>query len=82
MRRRGSPTPPTPPGTVLAVCAAAATLALTGCGGPARDGYVAVGAAAAGPERGAGETVAPKGAVEYQPLPGPPAAGSANSAEA
>ncbi|MET3982442.1 hypothetical protein [Streptomyces sp. PvR034] len=55
--------------TLLAVCVTAATL--TGCGGPPRDGYVAVGAAAPGSERGAGETVAPKGAVEYQPLAGP-----------
>ncbi|WP_330331591.1 hypothetical protein OHS33_18830 [Streptomyces sp. NBC_00536] len=61
------------PLTLLAVCVTAATL--TGCGGPPRDGYVAVGAAAQGPERGAGETVAPKGAVEYQPLGSPSAAG-------
>ncbi|MFD7032855.1 hypothetical protein ACFWAR_33025 [Streptomyces sp. NPDC059917] len=60
--------------TLLAVCVTAATL--TGCGGPPRDGYVAVGAAAPGPERGAGETVAPKGAVEYQPLSGPAGAGA------
>ncbi|MGW6686621.1 hypothetical protein [Streptomyces sp. NPDC054961] len=53
---------------LLALCCTAAA-ALTGCGGPAREGYVAVGAAAAVPERGAGENVAPKGGVEFQPLP-------------
>ncbi|MET8749744.1 hypothetical protein ABZW32_06610 [Streptomyces sp. NPDC004667] len=57
----------------LALCASAAT-ALAGCGGPARDGYVALGAAAPGPERGAGENVAPRGGVEFQALP--PGAGS------
>ncbi|MBT2404151.1 MULTISPECIES: hypothetical protein [unclassified Streptomyces] len=63
----------------LALCTAAATL--TGCGGSARDGYVAVGAAAPGPERGAGENVAPRGEVEFQPLAAPPAAaGSSASA--
>ncbi|MET9695566.1 hypothetical protein ABZY31_01355 [Streptomyces sp. NPDC006529] len=50
---------------------------LTGCGGPPRDGYVAVGAAAPGPERGAGEIVAPRSAVEYQSLADPSAAGTA-----
>ncbi|MFJ3922324.1 hypothetical protein [Streptomyces sp. NPDC090022] len=65
--------------TLFALCTAAAALT-SGCGGPARDGYVAVGAAAAGPERGAGELVPPKGAVELQPLPGPSAAGAAGSA--
>ncbi|MGW1770691.1 hypothetical protein [Streptomyces sp. NPDC002104] len=54
---------------VLALCATACAAALTGCGGPAREGYVAVGAAAPGPERGAGENVAPGARVEFQPLP-------------
>ncbi|WP_412077331.1 hypothetical protein ACLF6K_21835 [Streptomyces xanthophaeus] len=67
---------------LLALCCTAAA-GLTGCGGPARDGYVAVGAAAPGPERGAGENVAPQGRVEFQQLGGPSAAGgSAASAEA
>ncbi|MCX4959550.1 hypothetical protein [Streptomyces virginiae] len=65
--------------TLLALCCTAAA-GLTGCGGPARDGYVAVGAAAPGPERGAGENVAPRGQVEFQQLGGPDAAtGSARS---
>ncbi|MFB6823060.1 hypothetical protein ACFCXA_15920 [Streptomyces virginiae] len=65
--------------TLLALCCTAAA-ALTGCGGPARDGYVAVGAAAPGPERGAGQNVAPRGQVEFQQLGGPDAAtGSARS---
>ncbi|MFJ6047185.1 hypothetical protein [Streptomyces sp. NPDC092307] len=65
--------------TLLALCCTAAA-GLTGCGGPARDGYVAVGAAAPGPERGAGENVAPRGQVEFQRLGGPdPAGGSAQS---
>ncbi|MFE9931772.1 hypothetical protein [Streptomyces sp. NPDC005533] len=59
---------------LLALCCTAAA-GLTGCGGPARDGYVAVGAAAPGPERGAGENVAPRGEVEFQQLGGPSAAG-------
>ncbi|MFF3675728.1 hypothetical protein ACFYYS_17250 [Streptomyces sp. NPDC002120] len=59
---------------LLALCCTAA-VGLTGCGGPARDGYVAVGAAAPGPERGAGENVAPRGQVEFQQLGGPSAAG-------
>ncbi|MFD9373244.1 hypothetical protein ACFWA6_36865, partial [Streptomyces sp. NPDC060020] len=59
---------------LLALCCTAA-VGLTGCGGPARDGYVAVGAAAPGPERGAGENVAPRGHVEFQQLGGPSAAG-------
>ncbi|MDJ0384023.1 hypothetical protein [Streptomyces sp. G-G2] len=66
------------PLALLAVCVTAATL--SGCGGPPRDGYVAVGAAAPGPERGAGETVAPQGVVEYQSLGGPaPGGASARS---
>ncbi|MFD7553065.1 hypothetical protein ACFV9E_00805 [Streptomyces sp. NPDC059835] len=68
------------PAALLALCCTAVA-ALTGCGGPARDGYVAVGAAAPGPERGAGENVAPQGAVEFQQLGGPsPAGGSSASA--
>ncbi|WP_030707924.1 hypothetical protein [Streptomyces sp. NRRL F-2580] len=59
---------------LLALCCTAVA-GLTGCGGPARDGYVAVGAAAPGPERGAGENVAPRGQVEFQQLGGPSAAG-------
>lgn len=59
---------------LLALCCTAAA-GLTGCGGPPPDGYVAVGAAAPGPERGAGENVAPRGAVEFQQLGGPSAAG-------
>lgn len=54
---------------LLVLCATAATAALTGCGGPAREGYVAVGAAAPGPERGVGENVAPRARVEFQSLP-------------
>ncbi|MFE2282768.1 hypothetical protein ACFXDJ_01045 [Streptomyces sp. NPDC059443] len=64
---------------LLALCCTAAAAALTGCGGPAREGYVAVGAAAAGPERGAGENVAPQGRVEFQPLPPATAGSSASS---
>lgn len=57
------------PAAALVLCATAAAAALTGCGGPAREGYVAVGAAAPGPERGLGENVAPKDRVEFQSLP-------------
>ncbi len=64
--------------TLLALCCTAAA-GLTGCGGPARDGYVAVGAAAPGPERGAGENVAPLGQVEFQQLGGPDAAGGSSA---
>ncbi|MFJ3961999.1 hypothetical protein [Streptomyces sp. NPDC090036] len=64
--------------TLLALCCTAAA-GLTGCGGPARDGYVAVGAAAPGPERGAGENVAPWGPVEFQQLGGPDAAGGSTA---
>ncbi|CAM5503573.1 hypothetical protein SAVIM338S_03656 [Streptomyces avidinii] len=63
---------------LLTLCCTAAAAALTGCGGPAREGYVAVGAAAAVPERDAGENVAPKGGVEFQPLP-PATAGAGGS---
>ncbi|MFB6558563.1 hypothetical protein ACFCYH_06600 [Streptomyces sp. NPDC056400] len=62
--------------TLFALCCTAAA-GLTDCGGPARDGYVAVGAAAPGPERGAGENVAPRGQVEFQQLGGPDVAGGA-----
>lgn len=61
----------------LTLCCCTAAAALTGCGGPARDGYVAVGAAGPGPERGAGENVAPQGRVEFQALP--PEASAASS---
>lgn len=61
----------------LTLCCCTAAAALTGCGGPARDGYVAVGAAGPGPERGAGENVAPQGRVEFQALP--PEASAATS---
>ncbi|WP_327414908.1 hypothetical protein [Streptomyces sp. NBC_01233] len=64
--------------TLLVLCCTAAA-GLTGCGGPARDGYVAVGAAAPGPERGAGENVAPQGQVEFQQLGGPSAAGGSSA---
>lgn len=68
---------------LLALCCTATAAALTGCGGPPQDGYVAVGAAAPGPERGAGENVGPQGPVEFQQLDGPSAAGgSSASAEA
>ncbi|MFC9293352.1 hypothetical protein ACFTWH_19755 [Streptomyces sp. NPDC057011] len=63
--------------TLLALCCTAVA-GLTGCGGPARGGYVAVGAAAPGPERGPGENVAPQGRVEFQQLGGPSAAGGSS----
>ncbi|MGW6978067.1 hypothetical protein ACWGE1_01250 [Streptomyces sp. NPDC054932] len=63
---------------LLALCCTAAA-GLTGCGGPARDGHVAVGAAAPGPERGAGENVAPRGQVEFQQLGGPDAPGGSTA---
>ncbi|MFE2142243.1 hypothetical protein ACFXA3_10925 [Streptomyces sp. NPDC059456] len=53
--------------TLVALCCTAAAL-LTGCGGPARDGYAAAGAVAPGPERRAGDNVAPAGPVELQQL--------------
>ncbi len=66
----------------LSFCTAAACLALTGCGGPARDGYAAAGAVAPGPERRAGDNVPPRAPVEFQQLHGPsPAAGSPSSAD-
>ncbi|MFI1651268.1 hypothetical protein ACH4XT_30655 [Streptomyces avidinii] len=64
--------------TLIALCCTAAA-GLTGCGGPARDGYAAVGAAAPGPERGAGENVAPRGQVEFQQLGGPDTAGGSSA---
>lgn len=64
---------------LLVLCATAAA-ALTGCGGPVPEGYVALGAAAPGPERGAGKNVAPKAGVEFQPLP-QATSGSSASAE-
>ncbi|MEU4356372.1 hypothetical protein [Streptomyces virginiae] len=59
---------------LLALCCTAVA-GLTACGGPPREGFSAVGAAAPGPERGAGENVAPQGGVEFQQLGGPSAAG-------
>ncbi|KOU98543.1 MULTISPECIES: hypothetical protein [Streptomyces] len=66
---------------LLALCCTAAA-GLTGCGGPAREGFSAVGAAAPGPERGAGENVAPQGGVEFQQLGGPSAAGGSTESSA
>ncbi|MFI9065130.1 hypothetical protein ACIGQE_25170 [Streptomyces sp. NPDC053429] len=60
----------------LTLCGAVAALALGGCGGPARDGYVAVGAAPSGP----GGNVPPRGDVEFQQLGAPPSGGAAASA--
>ncbi|MFE5624521.1 hypothetical protein ACFQ8S_20875 [Streptomyces virginiae] len=59
---------------LLALCCTAVA-GLTGRGGPPREGFSAVGAAAPGPERGAGENVAPQDGVEFQQLGGPSAAG-------
>ncbi|UQX02106.1 hypothetical protein [Streptomyces sp. RerS4] len=53
--RTGSRTAPI---LAVAVCCAAAA-GLTGCGGPARDGYAAVGAAAPGPSGARGQRGAP-----------------------
>ncbi|KOU39825.1 hypothetical protein ADK55_32970 [Streptomyces sp. WM4235] len=63
----------------LTLCCSTAAAALTGCGGATRDGYVAVGAAAPGPERGAGENVPPRGQVELQRLGAPPTSGTASA---
>lgn len=63
----------------LTLCCSTAAAALTGCGGATRDGYVAVGAAAPGPERRAGENVPPRGQVELQRLGAPPASGTASA---
>ncbi|MFF4455724.1 hypothetical protein [Streptomyces goshikiensis] len=78
--RRG---PRAPRGTFaqLVLCGTAVA-ALTGCGGTAPDGYVAVGAAAPGPERGPGENVAPRSGVEFQPLSAPDAADAAAGSSA
>ncbi|MFD3544414.1 hypothetical protein ACFWUW_02145 [Streptomyces sp. NPDC058655] len=64
---------------LLTLCCCTSAVGLTGCGGPAPDGYVAVGPAAPGPERGAGEKVAPQGPVEFQQLGGPATAAGAVS---
>ncbi|MGW2177984.1 hypothetical protein ACWCXX_07800 [Streptomyces sp. NPDC001732] len=59
-------------GTVTAASAAVLCLglggALTGCGGATGDGYTAVGAAGAGPERAPAGAVAPSGKVTLIPL--------------
>ncbi|MFE7094955.1 hypothetical protein [Streptomyces erythrochromogenes] len=60
---------------LLALCCTAAAAGLTGCGGPAREGFSAVGAAAPGPERGAGDNVAPRGGVQFQQLGDPSTTG-------
>ncbi|WP_030762788.1 hypothetical protein [Streptomyces sp. NRRL F-2664] len=66
--------------TALLVLCCTAVAGLTGCGGQAREGFSAVGGAAPGPERSAGENVAPQGVVEFQQLGGPsPAGASAGS---
>ncbi|MEU6895025.1 hypothetical protein ABZ934_25220 [Streptomyces sp. NPDC046557] len=57
----------------LTLCGAVAVVALGGCGGPARGGYAAVGAAAPGP----GGNVPPGGEVEFQQLGAPAAGGGA-----
>ncbi|GLX21761.1 hypothetical protein [Streptomyces lavendulae] len=58
----------TGPRAALALVLCCTALAgLAGCGQD-RDGYAVVGAAAAGPERSAGENVPPRGQVEFQPL--------------
>ncbi|MFE5770680.1 hypothetical protein ACFQ7O_20210 [Streptomyces sp. NPDC056485] len=62
------------------MCCALAAACLTGCGGPARDGYAAAGAVAPGPERRAGDNVPPQAPVELRPLgdgPAPSAPGVA-----
>ncbi|MEV0415232.1 hypothetical protein AB0I68_31695 [Streptomyces sp. NPDC050448] len=77
-RERSALTPPTL--LTLSCCMAAACL--TGCGGPARDGYAAAGAVAPGPERRAGDNVAPRGPVEFQRLGGAPSATTSTSPSA
>ncbi|WP_328621005.1 hypothetical protein [Streptomyces sp. NBC_00354] len=59
-----------------------AAACLTGCGGPARDGYAAAGAVAPGPERRAGDNVAPRAPVEFQQLAGSPSSTTSTSASA
>ncbi|WP_234320891.1 hypothetical protein [Streptomyces katrae] len=66
------------PLTLLVLAAAC----LTGCGGPARDGYAAAGAVAPGPERRAGDNVAPRTPVEFQQLAGAPSSTTSTSASA
>ncbi|MET9957879.1 hypothetical protein ABZ128_02125 [Streptomyces sp. NPDC006326] len=66
--------------TLVALCCTAAAAGLTGCGGPVRDGYAAAGAVAPGPERVAGDNVAPQDPVEFQPLSTASAAGGSPSA--
>ncbi|WP_420080302.1 hypothetical protein ACN6AT_19430 [Streptomyces sp. JL4002] len=63
---------------LLALCCTA-TAGLVGCGGPALEGYAAVGAAAPGPDRDAGDNVAPQADVEFQQLGDPAATGGPGS---
>ncbi|MFE2548834.1 hypothetical protein ACFXGI_09840 [Streptomyces sp. NPDC059355] len=61
--------------TLMTLCCSLAAACLTGCGGPARDGYAAAGAVAPGPERRAGDNVPPRSPVELRRLaesPPPP----------
>ncbi|MFJ3172367.1 hypothetical protein ACIPJK_16540 [Streptomyces roseus] len=60
--------------TLTTLCCSLAAACLTGCGGPARDGYAAAGAVAPGPERRAGDNVPPRSPVELRPLGEDPAA--------
>ncbi|WP_053080754.1 hypothetical protein [Streptomyces roseus] len=60
--------------TLTTLCCSLAAACLTGCGGPARNGYAAAGAVAPGPERRAGDNVPPRSAVELRPLGDGPAA--------
>ncbi|MFI8262131.1 MULTISPECIES: hypothetical protein [unclassified Streptomyces] len=66
--------------TLMTLCCSLAAACLTGCGGPARDGYAAAGAVAPGPERRAGDNVPPQSPVELRRLaespPPPPKTGS------
>ncbi|WP_260146142.1 hypothetical protein [Streptomyces sp. 2132.2] len=59
--------------TLTTLCCSLAAACLTGCGGPARDGYAAAGAVAPGPERRAGDNVPPRSPVELRPLGDDPA---------
>lgn len=59
--------------TLTTLCCSLAAACLTGCGGPARDGYAAAGAVAPGPERRAGDNVPPQSPVELRPLGDGPA---------
>ncbi|MFF4848398.1 hypothetical protein [Streptomyces sp. NPDC001194] len=54
--------------TLMTLCCSLAAACLTGCGGPARDGYAAAGAVAPGPERRAGDNVPPQSPVELRQL--------------